>query len=73
MCLRLPEISDDESSAGNVSEEELQVKREDAKGKGKAKIESEPAEELKVESEDEDDEDVAADEYVRSLVENKPS
>ena len=75
MRLRFTEIIEDESSAGDVSEEEFEVKKVakgKGKGRGKAKQEEEPAEELKVESEEEEEDEAAADEYVRNSVENKP-
>ncbi|KAM3079510.1 hypothetical protein ACMFMG_005931 [Clarireedia jacksonii] len=70
-----PQISEDESSAGNVSEEEYEVKKEIVKDKGKRKVkqESEPAEELQVESDEEEEEDegeIAADEYVVEKIVN---
>ncbi|TGO53720.1 hypothetical protein BOTNAR_0288g00020 [Botryotinia narcissicola] len=55
-----PQISDDERSVSDVSEQEFE---KPVKGKGK-KEESEPAEELKVESDEEGDEEQAEDEYV---------
>ncbi|PQE25422.1 chromo domain-containing protein [Rutstroemia sp. NJR-2017a BBW] len=73
MRLRFTEIIEDESSAGDVSEEEFEVKKVakgKGKGKGKAKQEEEPAEELKVESEEEEEDEAAADEYVVEKIVN---
>ncbi|TGO27041.1 hypothetical protein BPAE_0048g00120 [Botrytis paeoniae] len=55
-----PQISDDERSVSDASEQELE---KPVKGKGK-KEGPEPAEELKVESDEEGDEEQAEDEYV---------